>query len=89
MKELLKRLLGINALKAQIDMLKADLERMRAENERIQMKLSGLGKYERLDLSHSQAAGVLRVMEDFKKRNFGGYRPCGNGGTPIPPPKKA
>ena len=72
MKELLKRLLGIESLKAQVEMLKQELEHVRAENERIQLKLSGLGKYPKLDMSRSQAAGVLRVIEDFKARRCGG-----------------
>jgi len=72
MKEFLRRLLGVESLKAQLEMLKAELEKLRTENERIQVKLSGLGKYERLDLSRSQAAGVLKVMGDFKARRCGG-----------------
>jgi hypothetical protein len=72
MKAFLQSILGVNALKAQIDLLKQDLEHMRAENERIQFKLSGLGKYSKLDLSRSQAAGILRIVDDFKARNCGG-----------------
>lgn len=72
MKAFLQGILGINALKAQIDLLKQELEHVRAENERIQLKLSGLGKYPKLDMSRSQAAGVLRVIEDFKARRCGG-----------------
>lgn len=65
----LQGILGVNALKAQIGLLKQELAYMRDENERIQMKLSGLGKYEKLNFSQSQAAGVLRIMDDLKKRN--------------------
>jgi len=72
MNEFLRRLLGVESLKAQVEMLKQDLEHMRAENERIQFKLSGLGKYSKLDLSRSQAAGILRIVDDFKARNCGG-----------------
>lgn len=88
MKELLKRLLGIESLKAQVEMLKQELTHMRAENERIQLKLSGLGKYPKVDLKESQAAGILRIVDDFKRRNIRGYVPLRNGSTSGTPPKK-
>lgn len=69
MREFFRRLLGVEALRAQIEMLKAELERMRSENERIQMKLSGLGKYEKVELKQTQAAQLLAVMDDFRKQN--------------------
>jgi hypothetical protein len=72
MNEFLRRLLGVESLKAQVEMLRQELAHMRDENERIQMKVSGLGKYPKLDLSRSQAAGILRIVDDFKARNCGG-----------------
>ncbi|WP_041963430.1 hypothetical protein [Sulfurospirillum cavolei] len=72
MKAFLQSILGVNALKAQIDLLKQELTHMRAENERIQLKLSGLGKYPKVDLKESQAAGILRIVDDFKARRCGG-----------------
>lgn len=69
MKELLKRLLGIESLKAQVEMLKQELEHVRAENERIQLKLSGLGKYPKLDLSNTQASKVAEIMAHIKNRS--------------------
>lgn len=70
MKAFLQSILGVNALKAQIDLLKQDLEHMQTENERIQLKVSELGKYPKLDLSRSQAAKLEALVHDFKRANF-------------------
>lgn len=59
MKEFLSRLLGVESLRVQIEMLKAELERMRADNERIQVKLSGLGRYRKVDLAQTQNTQML------------------------------
>lgn len=69
MKELLKRLLGIESLKAQVEMLKQELEHVRAENERIQLKVSGLARYEKLELSNTQASKVAEIMAHIKNRS--------------------
>lgn len=74
MKEFFRRLLGVEALRAQVRLLRQELAELKAENDRIQVKLSGLGRYEKLDFSRSQAAGILKIMDDFKARRFGGVR---------------
>lgn len=72
MKTFLRRLLGVEALSAKFEMLKQELADMKAENERIQLKLSSLGKYDKLDMSKTQAAGIMRAIESFKARRCGG-----------------
>lgn len=67
MKEFLRRLLGVESLRAQIEMLKAELERIRADNERIQVKLSGLGKYKKVDLAQTQNTQMLILKMENKK----------------------
>jgi len=68
MKAFLQRIVGVDALKAQIGLLKQELEHMRDENERIQLKVSGLGKYPKLDLSHSQASKLQALVQDFRAK---------------------
>lgn len=69
MKELLMRLLGVEALRTQLHMMKQELDEVREANKLMQIKLSSMARHEGVVLNHTQAAGIVAVIDDFKARN--------------------
>lgn len=73
MKEFLKRLLGVDALKAQIDMLQDKQQTIQRDNEAMQLEISMLSRGgKQLDIAKTQASQLLLIVDDFRARNFGG-----------------
>lgn len=73
MKEFLKRLLGVDALKAQIDMLQDKQQTIQRDNEAMQLEISMLSRGgKQLDVAKTQASQLLLIVDDFRARNFGG-----------------
>lgn len=73
MKEFLKRLLGVDALKAQIDMLQDKQQTIQRDNEAMQLEISMLSRGgKQLDIAKTQASQLMLIIEDFRARNFGG-----------------
>ena len=70
MKEFLRRLLGVESLKAQVKLLKQEVDGLKEENGHMQELLTSLYSYKAPMLSQTQAAGIAAVIEDFKARNF-------------------
>lgn len=73
MKEFLKRLLGVDALKAQIDMLQDKQQTIQRDNEAMQLEISMLSRGgKQLDIAKTQASQLMMIVDDFRARNFGG-----------------
>lgn len=75
MKEFLRKLLGYDALKAQIDMLQDKQRKIQRDNEAMQLEISMLSQGgKQLDVAKTQASQLLLIVDDFRARNFGGTR---------------
>ena len=73
MKEFLRKLLGYDALKAQIDMLQDKQRKIQRDNEAMQLEISMLSRGgKQLDIAKTQASQLMMIVDDFRARNFGG-----------------
>lgn len=73
MKEFLKRLLGVDALKAQIDMLQDKQQTIQRDNEAMQLEISMLSRGgKQLDVAKTQASQLMMIVNKscFKKGGF-------------------
>ena len=68
MKEFLKRLLGVDALKAQIDMLQDKQQTIQRDNEAMQLEISMLSRGgKQLDVAKTQASQLMMLVNDFRR----------------------